>query len=112
AMLVAYMLGDPVVSLSQAFLRVLPNYSCAFVAVLPAKVLYRLGRRLPEAQALGNYELVEKLGHGGMGEVWRARHHLLARDAAIKLVRPEVLGRDPSTRQIVLARFERAAQAT
>jgi serine/threonine-protein kinase len=113
AMLVAYLLGDPVVSPSQAFLRVLPNYSCAFVAVLPSKVLYRLGRRLREAQALGNYELVEKLGHGGMGEVWRARHQLLARDAAIKLVRPEVLGaKNDVEARVVQRRFEREAKAT
>ncbi len=113
AMLVAYLLGDPVVSPSQAFLRVLPNYSCAFVSVLPSKVLYRLGRRLREAQALGNYELVEKLGHGGMGEVWRARHQLLARDAAIKLVRPEVLGaKNDVEARVVQRRFEREAKAT
>ena len=33
--------------------------------------------------------LIERLGAGGMGEVWRAEHRLLARSAAIKLVRPE-----------------------
>ena len=37
------------------------------------------------ARELGNYELVEKLGEGGMGEVWRAEHRLLARPAAVKL---------------------------
>jgi serine/threonine-protein kinase len=48
-----------------------------------------------------------------MGEVWRAEHRLLARDAAIKLVRPEVLGaRDEAEAQLVLRRFEREAQAT
>ena len=47
-----------------------------------------------------------------MGEVWRARHHLLARRAAIKLVRPEALGSDPQTRRVALLRFEREAQAT
>ena len=47
-----------------------------------------LGRRLREAQELGSYQLVELLGRGGMGEVWRAEHRLLARSAAIKLVRP------------------------
>jgi serine/threonine-protein kinase len=35
---------------------------------------------------------MEKLGEGGMGEVWRARHQLLARPCAIKLIRPELLG--------------------
>src|SRR3970282_208695 len=47
-----------------------------------------------------------------MGEVWQARHHLLARRAAIKLIRPEKLGGDARTRRLVLTRFEREAQAT
>ena len=81
--------------------------------VVPARVLQRLGRRLREAQELGSYHLVERLGHGGMGEVWRAEHRLLARDAAIKLVRPEVLGaRNETKRALMLRRFEREAQAT
>jgi serine/threonine protein kinase len=36
---------------------------------------------------LGSYELVELLGGGSMGEVYRARHKLLSRDAALKLIR-------------------------
>ena len=90
-----------------------PSYACAFVAVVPARVLQRLGRRLREAQELGSYQLIERLGTGGMGEVWRAEHRLLARDAAIKLVRPEVLGaRDEGEARVMLKRFEREAQAT
>src|SRR6185436_21031504 len=47
------------------------------------------------------------------GEVWKAEHRLLARDAAIKLVRPEVLGaRNEADAQTLLRRFEREAQAT
>jgi serine/threonine-protein kinase len=66
----------------------------------------------PRVQIPG-FELTELLGRGGMGEVWRARHRMLARDAAIKLVRPEVLGAssEAETRSI-LRRFEREAQAT
>lgn len=113
AMLVAYLMGDPVASVAQAIVRSMPNYSCAVVAILPSKVMYRLGRRLREAQALGNYELIELLGRGGMGEVWRARHQLLARDAAIKLVRPEMLGaRNEADGRVVQRRFEREARAT
>jgi eukaryotic-like serine/threonine-protein kinase len=113
ALWIAYLLGDPVTSLPHAVILALPNYACAVVAVLPSRVLYRLGRRLREAQALGSYELVEMLGHGGMGEVWRARHQLLARDAAIKLVRPEVLGaRTEAEARVVQRRFEREAKAT
>jgi serine/threonine-protein kinase len=56
---------------------------------------------------------VELLGHGGMGEVWRAQHRLLARCAAIKLVRPEVLGASTEADvKLALRRFEREAQAT
>jgi serine/threonine-protein kinase len=72
-----------------------------------------LGTDLKRAQELGSYRLVERLGQGGMGEVWRARHQLLARPAAIKLMRPEVLGGSSLERQSELqARFEREAQAT
>ena len=110
---IAYWLGDPVTSLPHAVILALPNYACAIVAVLPSRVLYKLGRRLREAQELGNYQLVELLGHGGMGEVWRARHQMLARHAAIKLVRPEVLGaRNETDASVMLRRFEREAKAT
>lgn len=65
-----------------------------------------------QARNLGSYQLEELLGRGGMGEVWRARHLLLARRAAIKLIRPEALGGDAASRQTVVARFEREAQTT
>src|SRR5688572_183727 len=62
---------------------------------------------------MGSYELVELLGHGGMCEVWSAQHRLLARKAAVKLVRPEVLGASSEAdAKVVLKRFEREAQAT
>src|SRR5262245_59888093 len=62
---------------------------------------------------MGSYHLVELLGRGGMGEVWRGEHRLLKRPAAIKLVRPELLGAnsDVDSRNM-LVRFEREAQAT
>ena len=61
------------------------------------------------ATELGSYRLVEKLGAGGMGEVWRAEHRLLARQAAIKLVRAESL-KDPVRAVKVRERFRREAQ--
>ena len=113
ANLIVWLAGEPAPTLVRAFIQCWPSYACAFVVVVPAKVLHRMSRRLKEAQELGSYHLVEKLGQGGMGEVWRAEHRLLARDAAIKLVRPELIGaRNEDEAQHALRRFEREAQAT
>jgi tRNA A-37 threonylcarbamoyl transferase component Bud32 len=110
---IAHLRGLPVPSVVNTFVLLLPNYICAVVATLPSHVLQRVGRRLREAQELGSYQLVELLGRGGMGEVWRAEHRLLARAAAIKLIRPEVLGASGSNEsRLVRRRFEREAQAT
>jgi serine/threonine-protein kinase len=51
---------------------------------------------------------MEKLGEGGMGEVWRARHQLLARPCAVKLIRPELLGE--GNREAVIERFQLEAR--
>ena len=105
----AWVFGGRALNPAYVFIICWPTYACAFVAVVPARVLHRLGRRLREAQELGSYQLVERLG----GEVWRAEHRLLARDAAIKLMKPEVLGaRNNEEAQRMLKRFEREAQAT
>jgi serine/threonine-protein kinase len=113
ALWMAYLMGNPVTTLAHAAILVLPNFSCALIANLPARALHRLGSRLRAAQELGSYQLVRPLGHGGMGEVWEAKHQLLARHAAIKLVRPSVLGaRTQAEADVMLRRFTREAQAT
>jgi serine/threonine-protein kinase len=56
-------------------------------------------------QKVGPYEIVAKLGEGGMGEVYRARDRKLGRDVAIKVL-PDAFTRDPDR----LARFKREAQ--
>jgi len=82
-------------------------------AYVGGRVVYGLGRQVAAARELGSYRLDVRLGAGGMGEVWRARHRMLARPAAIKLIRPSVLhgnrgtGISPDARR----RFEREAQA-
>jgi serine/threonine-protein kinase len=66
-----------------------------------------------EARQLGQYQLTEKIGAGGMGEVWRAQHRLLARPAAVKLIKPEMIdARTSDAARTTLGRFEREAQAT
>ena len=71
----------------------------------------RAQARTAEARAreLGSYKLVARLGAGGMGEVWRAEHRLLARSAAIKLIRAEALA-DPASEPEIRERFRREAQ--
>jgi len=59
-----------------------------------------------QGQRLGNYEILDKLGEGGMGEVWRARDERLNRTVAVKLL-PADLASDPQRR----ARFELEAKA-
>src|SRR5262249_27462755 len=54
---------------------------------------------------LGTYEVVDTLGAGGMGEVYRARDTKLKRDVAIKIL-PEAFSSDPER----LARFQREAE--
>ncbi len=63
---------------------------------------------LGQAKELGSYRLVERLAHGGMGEVWRAEHRLLARPAAIKLIRSDVP--DAMGRSVAEERFRREAE--
>ncbi len=88
------------------------TYICAGIAIIIAGIVYRFGHRLRKAREIGSYHLVKPLGQGGMGEVWLAQHRMLARPAAIKLIRPEALGNDDATRLTVLRRFEREARAT
>jgi eukaryotic-like serine/threonine-protein kinase len=89
----------------------LPTLLAAVIAPIAARIVYGLTVEVGRARRLGSYRLVEKLGEGGMGEVWRGRHRMLARSAAIKLIRTSVLG-DPSRALETLKRFEREARAT
>jgi serine/threonine-protein kinase len=63
---------------------------------------------LDDGLPLGHYRLLEKLGEGGMGEVWRARHQLLARPCAVKVIRPELLGE--TKREAATERFRLEAR--
>ena len=83
------------------------------VAILGAHLTNTYQAGFVRSSVMGMYDLVEKIGSGGMGEVWLARHHVLARPAAIKLIRQELLG-DPGqeSSQQARQRFEREARAT
>ncbi|HMP60242.1 MAG TPA: serine/threonine-protein kinase [Gemmatales bacterium] len=94
-------------SLAPLLLYLLRFMLIGFVAALYGS--YRIGRLRQEAfeaKRLGQYQLKELLGEGGMGAVWLAEHRLLKRPCAVKLIRPEQAG-DPAQ----LRRFEREVKA-
>jgi serine/threonine-protein kinase len=78
----------------------------AALPIYAAMVLSGLRSELHEARRFGQYQLVRRLGEGGMGEVYLAEHQLLKRPCALKLIKEEA-GADP----IALARFEREVQS-
>jgi serine/threonine-protein kinase len=86
------------------------NYVLAVLAYLIGRRIYGTTLAAQSAIDLGSYRLVAPIGKGGMGEVWRASHMMLARAAAIKLIKAEALTR-PSARQaeVSLKRFRREA---
>jgi Serine/threonine protein kinase len=90
----------------------LPAYVCAFIAMVPATVIRGLGKQVGKARSLGSYVLEDRIGKGGMGEVFRARHRLLARPAAVKLISPDALeSATPDANRVIVERFRREAEA-
>jgi eukaryotic-like serine/threonine-protein kinase len=76
------------------------------LATLISNITFHLRRSVARARRLGQYELLEKIGEGGMGVVYRAEHQMLRRPTAIKLLAPHNAGEQS------LRRFEREAQLT
>ena len=89
-----------------------PNFLMLGAAVTISHVVTRLGQQVGREREMGSYRLGELLGRGGMGEVYLATHRMLARPAAIKLIRPEVLAAgDAALAQTAVVRFRREAEA-
>jgi tRNA A-37 threonylcarbamoyl transferase component Bud32 len=98
---------------SNALLMHYPDFLLVGVSVVISHVVTKLGQQVTKAREMGSYRLVAMLGKGGMGEVWRARHRMLARDAAIKLIQPDMLSRISGDNAALLQRrFEQEAKTT
>ena len=92
-------------------LRELRNVIGSALAVSAGPVL-EIGEHLLNNEVrVGSYSLIERIGAGGMGEVWLARHQLLARPAAVKIVHEAALGITESP-SIARQRFAREAHVT
>jgi eukaryotic-like serine/threonine-protein kinase len=89
---------------------IFPYLLAVGMAYVGARVVYHLGTEVKRARELGSYHLEQKLGEGGMGEVWRARHRMLTRPAAIKLIRPTAGNGRAGVTDEAIRRFEREAQ--
>ncbi|MDB5213034.1 MAG: Serine/threonine protein kinase [Myxococcaceae bacterium] len=86
-------------------LAILCAATTVLVSTLVSTKIYGLERTVARARRMGPYTLEEKIGEGGMGEVYKARHALLRRPTAIKIIRN-------SSNAETSARFEREVQLT
>jgi len=87
-------------------------YLMAIVTYCISKRVYLMETAVQKARDLGSYQMVSLIGTGGMGQVWRARHHMLARDAAIKVIRADLMMDQPGYQaEVTRKRFAREAQA-
>jgi hypothetical protein len=104
--------GQAIPGMEYVFINAVPNYLCAAIAPLISHIITSLGREVRKAREMGSYVLGERIGAGGMGEVWQATHRFLARPAAIKLIKPDVLGAMTKEQgEVLVQRFRREARA-
>ena len=88
-----------------------PDYIMVGVSVVISRVVTRLGQHVTRAREMGSYQLGDLLSRGGMGEIYKATHRMLARPAAIKLIRREMLGNgNGELAELAIRRFRREAE--
>jgi serine/threonine-protein kinase len=98
---------NPLADTLDASLYIAASWLLACLIIgLGSKLLQHFARTGAVQTQVGQYTLAEKLGEGGMGVVYKARHALLRRPAAVKLLQPDRSGAEN------IARFEREVQLT
>lgn len=94
------------VATSQAIITLMWWTLTVGLSALASRVIHKLREEVSDIQHLGQYNLERKLGEGAMGVVYEAKHGMLKRPTAIKLLRPELSDRE------ALDRFRREVQLT
>jgi serine/threonine-protein kinase len=92
----------PLDRLERVFVAILVAAGSALLFLLVALGgMLRMRRERDEARRVGNYELFEEIGQGGSARVYRARHRLLKRPTAVKIIQLQ------HATDELLARFDR-----
>lgn len=95
----------PLARLETAFLVLGGLVSAAVFGLVVALLrMFRMQQEVEEAKRVGNYELLEEIGQGGFARVYRARHRLLKRPTAVKIIELRLANDE------TLARFDREAK--
>jgi eukaryotic-like serine/threonine-protein kinase len=112
-LLIATLVYDrPLPAAPEWMLLFFPSVLIAIYSVVLSRFIYSMGLEMRHAREMGSYKLIEKIGEGGMGEVWRAEHRMLARPSALKVVKSEICGKSDAQTGTLNRRFEREVRAT
>jgi len=81
--------------------------TAAAIGVVAGHTIWKLRHATFELHTIDRYQLIRRIGKGGMGEVWVARHEGLRKEVALKLLKPK-----GEVTERMVARFEREVRAT